>query len=430
MTAFRITGGNKLRGEVEVPGSKNAALALLSAVPLANGQTVIHNVPNVTDIHIKLKLLEHFGAVAEWREGSLFIDCTHCVAREVDEDMVRPIRTSFYLLGSLLARAGTARLPAPGGCKIGARPVDLHLKGLSLMGATIELEEGCYHASCDRLVGAQIYLDVPSAGATQHLMATAALAHGVTEIQNAAVEPEIVTLAEFLNRMGARIEGAGTSTITIIGVERLSGCEFRVPADRLQAGTYLLAGAITKGQVTVKGVVPEHQNALINKLREAGAYASEGPDWITVGANERLQAIRVKTMPYPGFPTDIQQPMAAVLALASGVSVVEETIYESRTGHVPELNRMGAKIRLEGRSAIIDGVKSLSGAQVEASDLRAGAALVLAALAADGETIVRNIHFIDRGYEDLEHHLRELGATIQRHSSPRERRTSVATDAT
>jgi len=430
MTTYRITGGKRLHGEVEVPGSKNAALAILSAVMLADGPTVIHNLPTVSDIHIKVKLLERFGAIVEWREGSLFIDCSNVVAAEVEEDIVRPIRTSFYLLGSLLARTGMAKLPAPGGCKIGARPVDLHLKGLALMGAHVELDEGCYYASCDQLVGAQIYLDVPSAGATQHLMATATLAHGVTEIQNAAVEPEIVTLAEFLNRMGARIEGAGTSTITIIGVERLHGCEFLVPADRLQAGTYLLAGAITRGQVTVKGIVPEHQNALINKLREAGAVATEGPDWVTVAATGRLNAIRVKTMPYPGFPTDIQQPMAALLAMANGVSVVEETIYESRTGHVPELNRLGAKIRLEGRSAIIDGVRSLSGAHVEASDLRAGAALILAALAAEGETVVSNVHFIDRGYEDLEGKLARLGASIQRHSSPMERRASLASDAT
>lgn len=245
-------------------------------------------------------------------------------------------------------------------------------------------------------------------------MSTAVLAHGVTVIDNAAVEPEVTTLAEFLNRMGARIEGAGTSKITIQGVERLTGCEFRVPEDRLQAGTYLLAGAITRGDVTVRGIMPEHQTSLISKLREANAEAFEGSDWVRVSAPGRLRGIRIKTMPYPGFPTDMQQVMAATLATASGNSVVEETIYESRIGHVAELNRMGAKMSLEGRSTLIEGIPRLKGAVVEASDLRAGAALVLAGLAADGETVVRNVHFIDRGYERFESILNSLGGNVER----------------
>lgn len=414
MNVLKIVGGAPLAGEVDVAGSKNAALALLSAVLLGEGQTVVHNVPDVSDVGIKLKLLERFGAKVAWHEGSLFIDCTKIDAWEADEESVRPIRTSFYLLGSLLARVGRAKLPAPGGCKIGARPVDYHLKGLERMGAQIDLIGGCYIAEAEHLHGAEIYLDFPSAGATQHLMATATLADGVTTIENAAVEPEVVTLAEFLNRMGARIEGAGSSTITIVGVDRLHGCEFRVPADRLQAGTYLLAGAITGGEVTVRGVMPEHQTALTNKLREAGAEAVEGPDWVRVSAPRGLNGIRVKTMPYPGFPTDMQQPMAAVLALASGTSVIEETIYESRIGHVSELNRMGANMRLEGRSIVIEGVSHLQGAVVQASDLRAGAALCLAGLAAEGETVIQNVHFIDRGYERLEQVLSGLGASIER----------------
>ncbi len=414
MNVLRIAGGRPLRGEIDVPGSKNASLAILSAVLLAEGQCVLHNVPEVSDIHIKLRLLEKFGAKVAWREGSLFVDCTHIDAWEADEDSVRPIRTSFYLLGPLLARTGRAKLPAPGGCKIGARPVDFHLKGLALLGAQIELDHGCYEANTRSLKGAEIYLDFPSAGATQHLMSTATLAKGMTVIKNAAIEPEVTTLAEFLNRMGARIEGAGSSTITIIGVEKLHACEFRVPADRLQAGTYLLAGAITAGDVTVRGIMPEHQTALVNKLREAGADASEGPDWVRVGASERLSGIKIKTMPYPGFPTDIQQPMAALLAVATGTSVVEETIYESRIGHISELNRMGAKIRQEGRSSIIEGVRHLKGATVEASDLRAGAALCLAGLAAHGETTVKNVHFIDRGYEQFEEMLCKLGARVSR----------------
>lgn len=414
MNIFQIQGGNKLQGSVDVAGSKNTALAIMSAVALAEGTTVLHNVPNVSDTRIKAGLLERFGAKVQWREGSLIVDCTDLHQGETDEETVRAIRTSFYLLGPLLARIGRVELPAPGGCKIGARPVDFHLKGLALLGATVELEGGVYRARAKELRGAEIYLDFPSAGATQHLMATATLAKGATTIKNAAVEPEVVALAQFLQALGARIEGAGSSTITILGVESLEGCAFRVPADRMQAATYLLGGAITQGDVTVRGILPEDQTAVVNKLREAGADIEEGADWVRSGASHRLKAIKVKTMPHPGFPTDMQQPMAAVLTLAQGTSIVEETIYESRTGHIPELNRMGANIRVEGRSAIINGVRSLRGAHVEASDLRAGAALVLAGLAAEGETSIRNIHFIDRGYENFEGNLRSLGGKIER----------------
>lgn len=416
MNILRMEGGRPLHGELDVPGSKNAALAILSSVVLAEGTTVLHNVPELSDIRIKATLLERFGAKITWREGSLIIDCSKLHLGECDEEIVRSIRTSFYLLGPLLARIGKAVLPAPGGCKIGARPVDLHLKGLELLGAKVELEHGNYVATTKGLRGAEIYLDFPSAGATQHLMSTAALAKGQTVIQNAAFEPEITALADFLNRMGARIEGAGTSTITISGVDSLEPCAFNIPHDRLQAGTYLLAGAITGGDVTVRGVFPDYQAAVLNKMREAGAEIEEGPDWIRMAAPNRLKGIKIKTMPYPGFPTDMQQIIAAVLCIAEGTSVVEETIYESRTGHVPELNRMGAKIRMEGggKTAFIQGVDRLHGAVVEASDLRAGAGLVLAGLAAEGETIVKNVHFIDRGYENIEQLFTSLGARIER----------------
>lgn len=415
MSALVIRGGHRLVGEVDVAGSKNTALAILSAIVLAEGKTILHNVPEVSDTRIKARLLEKFGAKIEWQGSTLIVDCTHLVAGEADEETVRSIRTSFYLLGPLVARLGHVTLPAPGGCKIGARPVDYHLKGLKLLGADVVLEGGVYSAHTNGLKGAEIYLDTPSAGATQHLMSAAATADGVTTIDNAALEPEIVTLAAFLNSLGARIEGAGTSKITIQGVRSLSGGEFRVPADRMQAGTYLLAGAITKGDVTVKGILPETQTAVINKLREAGAEVSEGPDWVRVIVTKRLKGLNIKTMPHPGFPTDMQQPMAALLTLAQGNSLVEETIYESRIGHVPELNRMGAKIKLiNSKSALIEGVTKLEGAVVEASDLRAGAALVLAGLAASGETVVKNVIFIDRGYEKLEETLRSIGADIQR----------------
>lgn len=414
MSSLLIGGGARLEGDVDVAGSKNTALALLSAVVMVEGTTTLLNVPDVSDTRTKAQLLEQFGAKVRWDGNTLFVDCTTIYGGEADEAMVRSIRTSFYLLGPLLARIGRVALPAPGGCKIGARPVDFHLKGLAALGADVSLSGGVYQARARRLEGSEIYLDFPSAGATQHIMTTAALAHGSTVIQNAAMEPEVTALAAFLNRLGARIEGAGTSSITITGVRSLQPCEYRVPADRLQAGTYMIAGAMTKGDVTVRGILPEDQAAVVSKLREAGAEITDGPDWIRVQAMDRLAGIRIKTMPYPGFPTDMQQPMAAALTLAEGQSAVEETIYESRIGHVQELNRMGADVRQEGRTSIILGVDKLHGATVVASDLRAGAALVLAALAAEGETVVKNIHFIDRGYEKLEQTLTSLGARIER----------------
>jgi UDP-N-acetylglucosamine 1-carboxyvinyltransferase len=414
MQVLRIDGGRPVRGEVAVPGSKNAALAILSAVVLGEGPIVLHNVPEVSDVQIKVRLLRQLGAAVESREGSLFIDCSRLDTHVADAETVRPIRTGFYVLGPLLARVGQADIPAPGGCKIGARPVDYHLKGLAALGAQIDLENGRYKARAPRLEGCEIYLDQPSAGATQHLMSTAVLAHGITTIHNAAMEPEVIALADFLVRLGARIEGTGTSTVTITGVERLGGCEFRVPEDRLQAGTYLLAGAITGGDVTVSGVLPEPQTALVNKLREAGTTVEEGVDSIRVVGDARAKGISIKTMPYPGFPTDMQQPMAALLATASGSSSIEETLYESRIGHVQELNRMGADMRVSGRLTLINGVGRLTGATVEATDLRAGAALVLAGLAAKGETVVKNVHFIDRGYERFEQTLQDLGARVER----------------
>lgn len=418
MNVFQIKGGKRLEGVVDVGGSKNTALAIMSAVVLVEGKVVLTNVPNLSDTRIKAALLERFGAKIVWENDRMEIDCNHIFSGDADEETVRAIRTSFYLLGPLMARTKHIRLPAPGGCKIGARPVDFHLKGLRALGATVDLEGGSYIAECETLRGAEIYLDFPSAGATQHLMSTAVLAKGVTTIQNAAIEPEVTALADFLNRIGGRVEGAGTSTITVMGVEKMHSAEFRVPADRMQAGTYLLAGAITGGDVTVRGILPEEQMAVVNKLKEAGAEVEDGPDWVRVSAPQRLQGMNIKTMPHPGFPTDMQQPMAAVLALAQGTSVVEETIYESRIGHIQELNRMGASIRSEGRSALITGVDKLRGAVVEASDLRAGAALVLAGLVAKGETTVKNIHFIDRGYEGFEKTLSSLGANIKRVQVP------------
>lgn len=417
MSHFVIHGGSKLKGTLEVSGSKNSALAILSSVVLSSGTVTLTNMPTLRDTRIKASLLEAFNAKVEWFGDTMILDCSDINPGTVSEESVRQIRTSFYLLGPLLARLGKVSIPAPGGCNIGARPVDLHLKGLELLGARVVLEGGVYHAETKGLVGTEIYLDFPSAGATQHLMATATLAKGVTTIRNAALEPEVIHLADFLNSLSDEkvVEGAGTSTIEIYGGRDLGNTTYRVPADRIQAATYLLAGAITKGNVRVTNILPETQNALLNKLKEAGAIVrDEDNEAIEVGAIDRLQSIRVKTMPYPGFATDIQQPMAAVLALAEGESKIEETIYESRTGHVNELNRMGAKLEVSGRTVNIHGVERLSGATVYASDLRAGAALVLAGLAADGETIIKNTHYIDRGYENLVENLTHLGAQIER----------------
>jgi UDP-N-acetylglucosamine 1-carboxyvinyltransferase len=409
-----ISGGRRLEGVVEVPGSKNAALSLLSAIVLSEGTSVLHNVPRITDTAIKADLLSRFGAKVQWEDHSLRVDSSTLHNAVVDEEIVRSIRTSFFLLGPLLARIGKVQIAAPGGCKIGARPLDYHLKGLALMGAEIEFKNGIFHAKTNGLVGNQIYLDTPSPGATQHLMSTAVLAKGCTVIQNAAMEPEVTTLASYLNRMGAKIEGAGSSTITIEGVKSLRPTDFRVPADRIQAGTYMVAAAITHGDVTVRGILPEDQNAATSKLKEAGCEIHEGPDFIRVVATKRPKPVKIKTMPYPGFPTDLQQPMCALASIATGTSYVEETIYESRIGHIAELNRMGAKIQLEGGLTIIEGVPSLSGCHVEATDLRAGACLVLAGLAAKGETTIRNLGYIDRGYVRLEETLKSLGAVAER----------------
>jgi len=414
MQAFSIHGGRRLIGTVDVTGSKNSTLSLLSAVLLSKGPIVLRNAPDIVDVRSKAKLLESLGARIQWIGTDLHIDCSKIDSSSVDIELAQSIRTSFFLLGPLLARLGKAYLPSPGGCRIGARPVDYHLKGLAALGATIDQENGFYVAKTKGLRGASIYLDKPSPGATQHLMVAAVLAKGITTIQNAAMEPEVVTLADFLNSMGARVNGAGTSMIEIEGVAELSGTTFRAAPDRIQAGTYMMAAAITGGDVTVRGLMPDAQAPIVSKLLEAGAEVTVGFDEIRVQATQRLKAVKIRTMPYPGFPTDLQQPMCALLSIAEGTSIVEETVYESRIGHVRELVRMGADIHQTQLTSIITGVDHLEGADVEASDLRAGAALVLAGLAAEGNTIIRSIHHIDRGYERLEQTLSSLGASIVR----------------
>jgi UDP-N-acetylglucosamine 1-carboxyvinyltransferase len=418
MDRLRIVGGASLNGSVEVAGSKNAALAVLSSVLLMDGPVTLTNVPNIADVRIKLALLSMLGVGIERNGGTVVLTPGAHAITEPSEEDVRPIRTSFYVFGPLLAKHGYARLPMPGGCKIGERPVDFHLKGLEEMGADVHQTTGHYVGKAGRLKGATILLDFPSAGATQHLMSAATLADGLTTIHNAAMEPEVATLARFLKAMGARIEGEGTSTITIVGCERLSGGEFRVPADRMQAGTYLLMGAATQGCVRVNGILPSEQTALVQKMAQAGVKVSEGPDWIEASIDRRMTGVNIKTMPYPGFATDMQQPMCGALVGAVGWSEIEETIYESRQGHVSELARMGARISQKGIFTLIDGTDKLEGADVEASDLRAGAALVIAGLRAEGVTTIRNIHYIDRGYQDLEETIRSLGGSIERIGAP------------
>ena len=430
MEHYTIIGGKPLAGTVTISGSKNAALALMAGALLIEGEVILHNMPQIEDVFTMLALLEELGVQACWEDThTLSLDTRSIHHAEPNPQLVNRMRASFYVFGPLLARLGYAKMPHPGGCQIGTRPVNFHINGLRALGATIvENSNHTYTAQALGLTGARIYLDMPSAGATQQLMTAAVYASGVTLIENAAMEPEVVNLADFLNAAGARIEGAGTSTLYIHGVPELRRyVEYTVIPDRLEAGTFALAAAITRGEVTLHRVIPEHLHALLAKLREAGVQVQETEDSITIRARERTQALDIRTMPYPGFPTDLQQPMCALLTLADGASKILETIYEHRTQHVPELQKMGADIVAEGRTILVRGVERLRGARVRATDLRGGAALVLAALAAHGETILEEINHIARGYEQLEGKLESLGAHIRR-GSPYTRATVHAVE--
>lgn len=415
MESYKIIGGTPLTGAVTISGSKNAALALMAGALLIEGEVILHNTPQIEDVFTMVALMQGLGVRAEWRGNTLYLDTRELSHAKPNPQLVNRMRASFYIFGPLLARLGYAQMPHPGGCQIGSRPVNFHINGLRALGAQIHQNGNCYTAQTLGLTGARIYLDMPSAGATQQIMTAAVYANGLTTIENAAMEPEVVNLADFLNAAGARIEGAGTSTIYIQGVSKLTPrAEFSVIPDRLEAGTFALAAAITLGEVTLEKVLPEHLHALLAKLREAGVSITERETSVTIRATERPKPLDIRTMPYPGFPTDLQQPMCALLALADGASKVLETIYENRTQHVPELQKMGADITAEGRTILIRGVERLKGARVRATDLRGGAALVVAALAAHGETEIEEISHIDRGYELLEDKLRALGASIQR----------------
>jgi UDP-N-acetylglucosamine 1-carboxyvinyltransferase len=419
MDEIVIEGGRRLEGEVVVNGAKNAALPLLFSTLLTPERCVLRNVPVLADIRTALAVLRHLGAqVTVSPEGhEVIIEARTLGSTEAPYDLVKTMRASFLVLGPLLSRFGHARVSTPGGCAIGARPVDLHLAGLEKMGAQIHIHEGYVEAEAKRLRGAKVLLDFPSVGATQQLMMAAALADGTTVIENAAREPENDCLAQALRRMGVVVRGAGTSEVTIEGRPELGGAEHTVIPDRIEAGTYMVAAAITRGDVRVAGARPDHLEAVTAKLREAGAQVDEGESGVRVRARDWLAAVDVKTMPYPGFPTDMQAQFMALATTAEGTSTFSETIFENRLLHAQELVRMGAKIHLEGNRAIVRGPVGLSGAPVMATDLRASVSLVLAGLAAQGTTRVSRVYHLDRGYERMEEKLGVLGASVRREAA-------------
>ena len=413
MNVMRIQGGIPLRGTVRTQGAKNAALPVMAACLLLKGGTLaLDNVPDLCDVSTMMELLGVLGVEVAREEDRVLLNVPEDIAWEAPEHLVRKMRASSLALGPLLARGGRAALPLPGGCSIGSRPIDLHLKGLVQMGAKIEIRNGVVHAAADRLRGRRIYLDFPSVGATENLMMAAALARGETIIENTAREPEIENLAAVLRTMGVPIEMEGTGCVRIKGVDEVQPGRERVIPDRIEACTYILAGVMTGGEITVCDVVPAHIDALLAKLEEAGARFAVRKGEVTVFPVERLQSVSLKTMPYPGFPTDLQPQMTAALALAGGVSMVEESVFQARFLYAEELNRMGADIRIKGDTAIINGVRRLDGASVRATDLRAGAALILAGLSASGETRIEDMVHVWRGYEAIDRKLRGLGASV------------------
>ncbi len=414
MQKILIEGGERLKGEVTVSGAKNAVLPILAATLLASAEFRIRNVSQVMDMTTILRLLEQLGARTGEEGESLTIDTRGIKQIKAPYDLVRTMRASVLVLGPLLARLGKAEVSLPGGCAIGARPINLHLAGLEKMGAQVRIAHGYVEAEAPRLRGTHLYLDLPTVTGTEQLMMAATLAEGTTVLENAACEPEVADLAAFLTAMGARIAGAGTDRIAIEGVTALRGTEYAVMPDRIEAGTFLVAGAITGGEVKVRGCIPSHLDALVLKLRETGADITEEPDGLRVRGTNRPRAVDVKTLPYPGFPTDMQAQMVALMTLSDGLSVITETIFENRFAHIPELRRMGADIRIQGTNAIVRGMPALSGAPVMATDLRASAGLVLAGLAARGVTEVLRIYHLDRGYERIEEKLARLGGRIRR----------------
>lgn len=421
MEQYAIKGGNPLVGEVEIGGAKNAALAILAAAVMTDDPVIIENMPDVRDTNVMLQAIESVGAVVERIDRhTVRITGKATCGIAIDDDYIKKIRASYYLLGAMLGKYRKAQVSLPGGCNIGLRPIDQHIKGFRGLGAEVRIEHGLIIAEADRLIGNHIYMDVVSVGATIDVMLAAAMAEGQTTIENAAKEPHVVDVANFLNSMGANIKGAGTDVIRIKGVSKLHGTEYAIIPDQIEAGTFMFAAAATKGDVTVKNVIPKHLESISAKLTEIGCEVEESDDAVRVVAAKPLTHTHVKTLPYPGFPTDMQPQIAVTLALSKGTSIVTESIFENRFKYVDELTRMGANIKVEGNTAIIDGVSKYTGASVSAPDLRAGAALVIAGLAAEGTTVVDDIKFIERGYEDFHIKLQNLGAQIEKISTERE----------
>jgi UDP-N-acetylglucosamine 1-carboxyvinyltransferase len=419
MSHFVINGGNRLEGVVTISGAKNAALAIIPAVILCGESCRIENLPAIEDVRILEQILIRMGAIVEFTpDQGMRIDPRGINTHSVTFEMVSLLRASYYLLGALLGRYGYAEIALPGGCSIGQRPIDQHIKGLRALGAQVDIKGGIVRAQATKLTGAEIYLDVVSVGATINIMLAAVGAEGITIINNAAKEPHVVDVANFLNMMGASVKGAGTDVIRINGGRKLHGCTYAIIPDQIEAGTFMIAAAATRGDVVINNVIPTHLEAISAKLMESGVRVIEGDDgrefFIRVMLQGRPRAVNIKTLPYPGFPTDLQQPMMAFLSTAMGNSFIVENIFEERFNHVSELRRMGANITINQRTALVEGVDALSGSPLYASDLRAGAALMVAALMGEGKSELHNIHFIDRGYEFFEHKLRAIGADIMR----------------
>ena len=422
MEYYIIEGGRRLNGEVSITGAKNAVLGLIPASILCGCASKIENVPDIRDVQKYLDILEKLGVEVYREQDNLYLNTENIESSDCSpyEEEIGKMRASYYLLGALLGRFGKAVVPLPGGCSIGDRPIDQHIKGFEALGATVKIRHGMVYVEAEKLTGARIYMDVVSVGATINIILAAVLAEGVTYIENAAKEPHVVDVANYLNLMGANIKGAGTDTIRIYGVDSLHGCEYSVIPDQITTGTYMMMAAATQGNILIKNVIPRHMDAVSAKLREMGVQVIEEDDGIRVIGKRPLKPVKVKTLPYPGFPTDLQQPMAVLMAVANGSSSITESIFENRFKYIDELRKMGAEATVTGRTCTFNGVEELSGTRIRATDLRAGAAMVIAGLIADGETKITDIHYIDRGYEHLEDNLKNLGGIIRRENSGNE----------
>jgi len=411
---FVVVGGKKLSGKIKVNGSKNSVLPIMAASILSDKEVVIHDVPSISDVAEMAKMLEMIGAKIKKEDNVYTIDSSNVQPQELSENLVRKIRASSLFMGPMLGKFGSVKVAYPGGCNIGSRPIDLHLKGFEKLSGVVRKKHGYIDANGTNLKGGTIYLDFPSVGATQNLMMASCLLQGDTVIKNAAREPEVVDLQNFLNSMGAKIRGSGTDTIKVTGVKKLGAVEHYLIPDRIEAGTHMIAAALTSGDVVVKNIIPEHLFSLISKLKEAGCQIDEGEYELRIRRNSNLRPLDIKTLPYPGFPTDLQPQIMVLLASAQGISVIVENIFENRFKHADELRRLGADIKIEGRAAIIRGSKKLTGTFVTATDLRAASALVLAGLISEEATVIENIDYLDRGYEDFERKYNNLGAKIIR----------------